>query len=555
MDDRDRQLDENLAAAARRNAAGTPAAPDQRLVTDRARRRAATLRVDGRGRLRLRLAEVAVVLVIVAALIVILVPIIRQAQLNRGESRLPQMATAAWASTEGHVIEFTIRYDSWDDIPDYNAPFHPRRETRAAVNSWLEQHPGLKSETPGLPVADVSMSYFCREEPEAKLELQVLVSVGDSELVRDLAQAICETTGFTGPETSSRTLYFSGEYPELLSDEVTIRIDGQDYCFPHDFTIDEARSIARDLRNWRTSYEGRFGFGISRRFGDFVVFKLEHLPGGVLDYAVITRELEVDEEVRDTISGHSNTVFEPDQEDLAHPWRDPVLELIRLGRFHNWSSRASRGRAETRIDVAIYYCSSRLVSEDKWGLLQERRQRLIDEGREQLPPLTDEDWVEIEEWAIGLEEQLPADVLERTGKTWMELGRDEYNNRRATKIDRETRQSAAYRSFPELTEEERAQALLLAERLRNVTKHWYADNAEAVYESGPGTEISRRVKEVDGVPVSFLITLRCNDPEYADSLRATLEGVEGLVQPWQVSESSIGHSVGTDDQAPPIIGG
>lgn len=558
MDERDRQLDDCFAAAAHSVAAGTPPAPDKDTLSARAKAGAMELNsraVEQHGRLRLRLAEIAVVVLIMAGVVIMLVPWVRS-RIPSGElpTASPVIETA-WASTEGHVIEFTVRYASWDGYPDYFAPEHPRQVVTAAVDSWLAQHAGLEPQVAGLPLTAVSTSYVCRADPVPILRVQVSVALSDADLVAELAAYLASQTGYAAPTVSTQTMYYSSEYPELCSGPVDVRIDDRSYTFPYDFTADEARSIARDLGSWRTSYEGRFGFGISNRFGDFVVFKVEHLPGGVLDYAVITRELEVDEEVRSTISGHSNTVFEPDQEDRAHPWRDPVLELIRLGRFHNWTSQASRGQAETTNHVESHGFSTRLVPKDKWDALKARRQRLIAEGREQLPPLTDEDWAEIEEWARGLEEQLPADALEGTGKTWLELAREHHDDIRASMIDFETHDSEEYKSFPELTEAERSAAIQLAEQLREITRLWYADNAASVYETGPFAEISRHVRNVGGVPVSFLITLRCNEPEYADSLRAALEGVEGLVQKWEVTESSIGHSVGTDDQPPHIIGG
>jgi hypothetical protein len=542
----DAPLEDYLAQAAQNLEAATPSAPDRRYLAERARLRAADLGrgVHGRGHPVLQaLGNLAVILAIIAALIVVLVPYVRQSALNSGEERLLPMFTPAWASTDGSVIEFSIPYASRDDLPDWQSPVHPRNTIQGAVDAWLAQHADLQSELPGLPLANVSMSSIRMEDPAPVARVQVSVALTDSALVNDLADFIASRTGYAAPVVDTRTVYYSSEYPDLVGAGIKVHIDDRTFDFPNDFTPDEAQSVARMLRQ-RTYYSGHGGYEIGTRFGDCAVFKVEISPTGDLVITTIAEELDAEPEVLDALR-HSSAMFVPDPEDNLHPWRDPVLELMQECQIVVYSNRVFSGQASGEFSVEFSRLLTWLVPEDKWQQLQERQAELIEDSGETTAELTAEDYRKIEEYAREFERELTPDKLAELGKTAEELAMEKFEDLRKIVKELDIRlNSSEYNSFSELTTDERQQAKALTEQLRNVTKQWYAEHAAQVYETSPGAEMNREVLTVGDVPVRFRVWIKCNDPALVDDLKQQLEAVDGLIRPLEFKQFTATNTIG-----------
>jgi len=543
------RLDGALAQAAQNQEAATPPAPEQQWLTRLAQSRARALKQSTASRRRgvpRSVAALVAALAFISVLIIHLLPDAQRAGLSEGAQREPAMITPAWAATDGSVIEFTVPYDSWDDYPDYSSPLHPRQAVSAAVDAWLAQHADLQSEIPRLPLANVSMSFISMEDPAPVVRVQVSVALTDSALVNDLADLIASRTGYAAPVVDSRTVYFSSEYPDLVAAGVKAHIDDRTYDFPNDFTPDEAFYVDMMLGG-RTYYSGHGGYEIGRRFGDCAVFKVETSAAGDLVITTIAQELDAEPKVLDMLR-HSSAMYEPDPEDLAHPWRDPVLELIREGRITAWSFQDRDAKNEDSIDVEAYSLFVWLVPEDRWQQLLERQQALTDKGREVLPELTAADWLAIEEETRRIEEQTGPEKLAEYGETALEMATKRYIDARAINIDAATRMSPAFRSFPELSEKERAQAEALAAALREGTKQWYAEYAAEVYETSPSAELNREVRTVGDVPVWFRVWIKCNDPALVADLQQEMKAVDGLIRPLEVKQftSTARHSEPVD---------
>ncbi|MBN2082747.1 hypothetical protein JW859_11165 [bacterium] len=539
MTDEQNHLDSELDDWARSFEGSVPPAPARDRLTDGARLRAARIAADRKTSRRLwgyRAAMAAAVTVLLAAGLTLSSRIDpRGTSIEAGEG--PTLINAAWASTAGYVIEFEVPYASWDDAPDYFAEDHPRITIEAAVNSWQGEHADLTSAIVGLPVASVSFIPSCLQEPDAKYEVHVLMAVADQELVEQLAAYIVAQTGYPQPTIFSQTVYYSHEYPYLFYAEFKVRFDGIEYSFPYDFTIDEARRIARDSYLHHPTYSGHSHFGVDERFGDCAVYRVERSSDGALEYSIIRQTIDVDDATRYELL-HSSIEFELDDEDVAYPWRDPVLELVKEAKGFAWFLEHKEELEGNPVPVDLHMLCVYLVPEEKYDQLQARQQQLIKEGRKSLPELTDEDWQEIRERAAYIEANINPENVAPGEHNWLEVAREEFDSKRARDLDLATRMGDEYRSLPELSDEERAQAEELAARLREASRLWYAEHAAGMYEADPNSRIQRSVFEIGGIPVRFHMKVHCNDPALIEDLTATMSAVPGLFRLIDVKSSN-----------------